>query len=137
MTPAVRTSTCNIIQYKQYSTPISADRFKAIDGDEPSLWTNAHAVLTFLRANPDAAFTRGEIVEATDVSANSVGPTLVRLRERGRVDHRGQYWRVSDHDRGFDAAVDHAAARETASFDVASWHDHAVDPRDKRERERD
>ena len=133
-----RGSTFNTDQYIQYSMPISADRFEAIDddGDEPSPGTNAHRILRFLRANPDTAFTRGEIAAATDVPANSVGPTLVRLRDRGRVDHRGQYWRVSDHDRTLDAAVDQsaatAAARESDSFDHETWRAHAVDPRDDR-----
>jgi len=119
--------------------PISADRFEAIDddGDEPSPGTNAQVILSFLRAHPETAFTRGEIADATDVPANSVGPTLVRLRDRGRVDHRGQYWRVSDHDRSLDAAVDQstatAAARESGSFDREAWQAHAVDPRDERD----
>lgn len=119
--------------------PIGADRFDAIDddGDEPGPGTNAARILAFLRANPDTAFTRSEVADATDVPVNSVGPTLVRLRERGRVDHRGQYWRVSDHERGLDAAVAHsadaAAAREDESFDVAAWQAHAVDPRTTRD----
>lgn len=119
--------------------PIGADRFEAIDddGDEPGPGTNAQAILSVLRAHPETAFTRSEIADATDVPVNSVGPTLVRLRDRGHVDHRGQYWRVSDHDRGLDAAVDQsaatAAARESESFDRESWRAHAVDPRDERE----
>lgn len=129
--------------------PIGADRFEAIDddSDEPTPGTNAARILAFLRATPDTAFTRSEIADATDVSVNSVGPTLVRLRERGRVDHRGQYWRVSDHERGLDAAVAHSAdaatAREDESFDIDAWQAHAVDPRasraegDEPERERD
>lgn len=72
------------------------------------------------------------------MKAGSVGPTLVRLRERGRVDHRGTYWRVSDHDRSVDAAAGHASAavadRETDGETpmMEEWQDHAVDPRTDR-----
>jgi len=119
--------------------PIGADRFDAIDddGDEPAPGTNAARILAFLRASPDTAYTRSEIADATDVAVNSVGPTLVRLRERGRVDHRGQYWRVSDHERGLDAAVAHTVdavtAREDEPFDIEAWQAHAVDPRASRD----
>lgn len=118
--------------------PISADRFEALeeDPDRPTPGTNAHEILAFLAANPGMAYTQSEIVEATSVTQGSVGPTLVRLREAGRVDHRGTYWRVSDHERSVDEAIGHAAAtaaaRETDSFDVDAWLDHAEDPREER-----
>lgn len=119
--------------------PISADRFEAIDDEDdgPSPGTNAYEILTFLRQHADKAFTQSEIVEATDVTAGSVGPTLVRLRERGRVDHRGKYWRISDYERSVDAAVSHAdavaASHEDDPFPDDEWQDHAVDPRERRE----
>lgn len=118
--------------------PIGADRFESIsDGDDdPTAGSNAAAILRFLREHPDQAFTQSEIADATDVTSGSVGPTLVRLRERGRVDHRGNYWRVSDHDLGVDAAAGHAAktaasresGEETPAYE--EWQEHAVDPRD-------
>jgi len=118
--------------------PISTDRFEDIpeDGDGPAPGTNGATILEFLREYPDKAFTQSEIAEAADVKAGSVGPTLVRLRERGRVDHRGTYWRVSDHERGVDAATGHAAATaaeregEDETPDYEEWREHAVDPRD-------
>jgi len=118
--------------------PISTDRFEDIpeDGDGPAPGTNAATMLEFLRGHPDKAFTQSEIAEATDVKSGSVGPTLVRLRERGRVDHRGTYWRVSDHERSVDAATGHAAATaaeheaEDETPDYDEWQEHAVDPRD-------
>lgn len=119
--------------------PISADRFEAIDdGDDvPSPGTNAYHILSFLEANADMAFTQTEVAEATGVTRGSVGPTLVRLRESGRVDHRGTYWRVSDHVRSLDAGVAHAgdvaARHEETSFDREEWQEHAVDPRESRE----
>ncbi|EMA27125.1 hypothetical protein [Haloarcula japonica] len=118
--------------------PISADRFEDIpdDGDTPSPETNAGAILAFLRDNPEKAFTRSEIAAETGVKKGSVGPTLVRLRERGRVDHRGNYWRISDHEASVNTATAHATAAivareadgETPSYE--DWQEHAVDPRD-------
>ena len=119
--------------------PISTDRFDEIepDDDVPAPGTNADEVLSFLAANADQAFTRGEIAAATDVKQGSIGPTLVRLREAGRVDHRGQYWRLSDHERSLDDGVEHAgavaASREEESFDYDEWMEHAEDPREERE----
>jgi hypothetical protein len=127
------------IQYIRYSrsgVPISSDRFEALgdDTDGPTPGTNAAKLLAFLRSNPDKAFTQSELAAETDVTAGSVGPTLVRLRERGRVDHRGNYWRVSDHDSGVDDAAGHAAGAlfdresEGETPEMAEWEGHAVDP---------
>lgn len=121
--------------------PISKDQFEELedDGDGPTPGTNAAVILKFLRKNPNKAFTQSEIAEETGVKAGSVGPTLVRLRERGRVDHRGEYWRISDHDRSSDAAVRHAAASladreaEGETPSMGEWEEHAVDPRDRRD----
>lgn len=121
--------------------PISSDRFDEISEDDrrPSPGTNAAAILDFLRENDDQAFTQSEIADVTGVKSGSVGPTLVRLRERGRVDHRGNYWRISDHDRSVSAATGHAAATladredegETPSYE--EWQEYAVDSRDEDE----
>lgn len=121
--------------------PIGTDRFEAIDEDDtgPAPGTNGDRILRFLRTHPEKAFTRGEIVEETEIPPGSVGPTLVRLRERGRVDHRGRYWRVSDHDRSLDEAVEHSAATLSARESDGEtprrdeWAEHAVDPRDHRD----
>ncbi|MEF8831091.1 MAG: MarR family transcriptional regulator [Halobacteriales archaeon] len=121
--------------------PISKDRFEEIGNGEdgPTPGTNAAEILAFLRDNPDKAFTQSEIADATEVKAGSVGPTLVRLRERGRVDHRGKYWGVSDHDQSLDATTRHASAtmaeHETdgETPEMAEWQEHAVDPRDHRD----
>lgn len=122
--------------------PISKDQFEEMQGDreeEPTPGTNASRILSFLRAHSDQAFTQSEIADETDVKPGSVGPTLVRLRERGRVDHRGTYWRVSDHEESIAAATGLAAAtaaareseEETPRMDA--WREHAVDPREHRD----
>jgi hypothetical protein len=123
--------------------PISKDRFEEMggDGDEgaPTPGTNAAKILEFLRAHPDKAFTQSEIAAETAVTSGSVGPTLVRLRKRGRVDHRGTYWRVSDHEQSLDAATEQAAAtlraRETDEEvpQMSDWQEQATDPRDTRD----
>ncbi|THE65835.1 ArsR family transcriptional regulator [Salinadaptatus halalkaliphilus] len=122
--------------------PISKDQFEEIgdrkDRDGPTPGTNAAKILSFLRTHPNKAFTQSEIAEKTDVTSGSVGPTLVRLRERGRVDHRGKYWRVSDHDQSVDTATGHAATALAAREDdnekpqMTNWQEHAVDPREHR-----
>lgn len=119
--------------------PISSDRFEEIPEDGgagPAPGTNADRILSFLRSNPGKAFTQSEIAAETGVKPGSVGPTLVRLRERGRVDHRGTYWRISDHESGVDDATAHSAAtvadhetdEETPSYE--EWQEYAVDPRE-------
>jgi len=94
-------------------------------------------ILSFLEEHADQAFTQTEIAEATGVKRGSVGPTLVRLRENGRVEHRGTYWRISDHVRSVDAATNHtadtAASYEDAPLAYDEWQEHAVDPRENRD----
>ena len=124
--------------------PISKDRFEELgddgdgDGNDPTPGTNAAKILEFLRTNSDKAFTQSEIAAETSVKRGSVGPTLVRLRERGRVDYQGNYWRVSDHEESVAAGTEHAsdalATRENDAETprMAEWQDHAVDPREHR-----
>lgn len=118
--------------------PIGADRFEEIDGDADSApRTNAYEIVTFLAENADQAFTQSEIAAATDVARGSIGPTLVRLREDGRVDHAGTYWRISDHELSVRSATElgagSVASRESIPFEYDEWEDHAVDPRESRE----
>jgi len=118
--------------------PISADRFEEIDNESsPAPGTNAHDILSFLESHPNKAFTQSEIVEVTGVTRGSVGPTLSRLREAGRVDHKGKYWRVSDHAQSVDAATGHAgevaASHEDEPMVYDEWQEYAVDPREDRD----
>ena len=118
--------------------PISADRFEEItDDSDLTPGTNAHEILSFLESRSDQAFTQSEIADATDVTRGSIGPTLIRLREAGRVDHKGTYWRVSDHVRSVDAATAHAgdvaASHEYTPMAYDDWQEYAVDPRERRD----
>jgi len=120
--------------------PFSADRFDEIDDetdDRPSPSPNPEEIFTFLEDHPEQAFTQSEIALATEVIPGLVGPTLVRLWATRRVDHRGTYWRISDHAQSVDAATGHTAAvaacHEDTPLDYDEWQEHAVDPRDTRE----
>jgi len=105
--------------------------------DGPTPGTNAHEVLSFLEDHADEAFTQSEIADATGIAKGSVGPTLARLHEGGRVDHKGIYWRISDHvpeprcHRSPRRAT--AASREDEQRRTTTGWEHAVDPRTDRE----
>lgn len=119
--------------------PISKDEFRAIDGDgspRPDLGpdTTQGAVYRFLLTNADQAFRQREIVDAVDVPAGSVGPTLQRLEEHGLVDHRGRFWAIADDDHAVASAGLHGAATADelddgfTEGDIDDWMETAVDP---------
>ena len=121
--------------------PISKDEFQGIDEDSPSRpdlspETTQGAVYRFLLANADRAFRQREIVEAVDVPAGSIGPTLKRLEDHGLVAHRDRFWAISDEEHAVASAGQQTAATADAvdgGFDddaVAAWMDTAVDPID-------
>lgn len=124
--------------------PISKDRFVEIqdrhEGD-PTPETNAAQILEFLREHPNEAFRQSEITDKTEVKSGSVGPTLVRLRERGRVDHHAKYWAISDQDRAVGTSTALASSTlssredEDETPEMSEWEDHAVDPREYRNAE--
>lgn len=84
----------NTIQYNPVHMPISTDRFTHLDEDSITLaeGTNAHEIMAFFVTHPEEAFRRSELIEQTEVKEGSIGPTLQRLRERGLVRHRQNYW---------------------------------------------
>jgi len=77
------------------------------------------------------------VAEETSVTTGSIGPTLARLRESGQVEHKGNYWRVSDYARSVTAAASHAseiaASYEDEPPNYEAWQAHSVDPCDDRE----
>lgn len=99
--------------------PINIDRFE----DEPEdlldikEGTQPHAILTFLMANEDQAFTQTEIHEATGIARGSVGVVLSRLEKRGLVRHRGRYWAISEDERLASYAAQEAASSASTSDD--------------------
>lgn len=98
--------------------------------------SNAHRVLSFLAEHPELGFKPSEIREHVDVPTGSLNPTLLRLEERGLVEHESPYWSAGDDDRL--AAVAGTAnsmrafeaAHEDDSFD--GWQSTDIDPRNDR-----
>lgn len=80
--------------------PIDRERFEHLTGDALELrkGTNAYAVVSFLAAHPDQAFTRAEIRDGANLPDGSVGPVLSRLKADGLVEHRGKYWALGPDD---------------------------------------
>lgn len=112
--------------------PISKRRFEEIDESGVPPETNAERIAEFLRENQDQAFRLSEIQERTGIKRGSVGPTLSRLKERSVVDHRGNYWTISDSDVASQEAAVHtseAAAEydDGREFDVSAWAAEAED----------
>jgi len=119
--------------------PISKDRFQAIGEDGPSRpdlspETTQGAVYRFLVANADKAFRQRELVDAVDVPAGSIGPTLKRLEEHGLVEHRDRFWAIADAEHAIASAAHHVAATADeidggfSDADIESWMETAVDP---------
>lgn len=96
--------------------PVDIDRFESGKlPDEPSA---PEQVVTFLAGNRDKAFTRAEIAAAVDASPNAVGTALSRLKERGLVRHKGEFWAITDDEERLAAAYDlHAVSRRLDEAD--------------------
>ncbi|AEN05837.1 hypothetical protein Halar_2156 [halophilic archaeon DL31] len=112
--------------------PITKQRFEQLGESQVAPETNAERIVEFLTQHAKQAFRITEIHEGTGVKKGSVGPTLSRLKERGVVEHRGNYWAISDSYLTSQEAVAHTS--ETAAeydngkeFDVASWAAEADD----------
>jgi hypothetical protein len=119
--------------------PIPKDEFESIDEGGPSPPdlapdTTQGMVCRFLLEHADQAFRQRDIIDAVDVPAGSVGPTLKRLEEHDIVEHRGSYWAIADAEHAVGSAGLHGAvtAEELdggfSDDDVAAWMEDAVDP---------
>ena len=115
--------------------PITKDSFDRISDEGADLDSEADRILDFLIQNEDKAYTKSEIVAETNVTQENVEPALDRLRERGSVERKSDYWRVSDHRLAVRCAT--ALTAETArqhddgkEFDVEKWAEYAVDEAD-------
>lgn len=106
--------------------PIHKERFETIEEDGIRPGTNADRIMNFLVENEDYAFGMTEIAEGADIPQGSVGPTLQRMKEDGLVEHRANYWRVSDSYMASKAGitmVNEVAAEydDGKEFDIESW----------------
>lgn len=104
--------------------PVSIDDFES--GDLPREPSVPERVLAFLDANATQAFTRSELAAAIDEDANTVGTALSRLKTRGLVRHRADYWAITDDRERVAAAYDlHAATEhlddEDGGIDADAW----------------
>ena len=73
--------------------PIDIDAFEARDDHRAP--TTSERVLRFLLDNDQQAYARQEIAEAIDVSPETVGTNLTRLKRRDLVRHREPYWAIA------------------------------------------
>lgn len=111
---------------------IDIERFEE---DDPDTWddpTNAERVLTFLSEHDDRAWKQSAIAERTGVKHGSIGSVLGRLRERGLVRHRGEYWAITDDRERLRDAVDlHRVAtlldERYGDERKSEWLEHAAD----------
>jgi len=109
---------------------------RALDGvgdDVPTIrpGTNKWDVLELLVTNPDTGYTRSEIVEATGISENSIGPVLSRLKKADLVENRMGYWFAGSDERVqaiHDAVLSLVASGERMEpEDFSGWRDSSTD----------
>jgi len=120
----------------KYSTVHMAIERRALDGvgdDVPTIrpGTNKWDVLELLVTNPDTGYTRSEIVEATGISENSIGPVLSRLKKADLVENRMGYWFAGSDERVqaiHDAVLSLVASGERMEpEDFSGWRDSSTD----------
>jgi len=110
--------------------PVRIDEFES--GTLPDGPSVPEQVVTYLYTHRDHAFTRSEIAGGIDESPNAVGTALSRLKDRGLVRHRGEYWAITDDEERLADAYDlHTASRrlddEDGGIDADSWDEAAPD----------
>jgi Mn-dependent DtxR family transcriptional regulator len=124
--------------------PIDIEEFEAVpDGRERS---TSELIVEFLFENSDAAFTRSEIAEAVERDPNTVGTNLSRLKDRGLVRHRGNYWAITDDTDRLVSEIRHADSLTrladslgptiTSEADAEAWSDAQPDREHPSESER-
>ncbi len=98
--------------------PISRDEFDASEVSETE-YSTAKAIVKHLADHDELAFTRQEIADAIDRNPNTVSTNLSRLKNRGFVEHRSNYWALTkDEDRLEELAEKVSALRSAkAGFD--------------------
>ena len=113
--------------------PIDIETFESAPEDRlrRSDTTNAERVMRFLGANPDQAFTQGEISERAGVKTGSISVVLSRLEKRGLVRHRGHYWALGE-EADLSSYTDLGESTRTANErfgeeDMDEWLEYAVD----------
>ena len=110
--------------------PIDIETFTEASTEELTETTNGEKVIRFLYQNRDKAFTPSEIAEGTGVKKTSISTVLRRLKERELVQHKGDYWALSDEERVQDADRFHQTMDDLderfGAEDIDEWRQHAV-----------
>lgn len=106
--------------------PVRIEDFES--GELPQTPSVPKQVVTYLATHRDKAFTRSELAAALDAEPNTVGTALSRLKDRGLVRHKGEYWAVADDmERVADAYELHSLSerleREDGGIDADAWDD--------------
>ncbi|WP_248516629.1 MarR family transcriptional regulator [Salinarchaeum laminariae] len=111
---------------------IDRERFDRSSESELEALSTADRVLAFLGVNDDRAFKASEIAHRTDRDDGAVSTALTRLKERGLVEHKGNYWAVTIDEERLEAHDGYA--RATALFneqlgeeDRGAWREHTPD----------
>jgi predicted transcriptional regulator len=88
-------------------------------------------VLGFLSVHDDRAFKAREIANQTGLDEGAVSTALSRLKNRGLVEHKAEYWAVTADDErlaessGYEQAT--AVLNEQLGEEDADWAEHAPD----------
>lgn len=111
---------------------IDRETFEQSSEDELQELSNTDHVLGFLAVNDDKAFKAYEIARQTELDNGIVSTALSRLKGRGLVEHKGQYWaittdeqRLADHD-GY-ARATALLNKQFGEEDRKAWQAHAPD----------
>lgn len=103
--------------------PVSIDDFES--GNLPRGPSAPEQVVAYLYTHREQAFTRSEIATAIEEDPNTVGTALSRLKDRGLVRHRDEYWAITDDDGRLAAAYDlHVASHrldDDGGIDADEW----------------
>lgn len=118
--------------------PVRIDEFES--GELPDGPSVPEQVVIYLYAHRDHAFTRSEIAGSIGESPNTVGTALSRLKHRGLVRHRGEYWAITDDEERLTDAYDlHTVSRqldqEDGGIDADTWDEAAPDTQHPSEQE--
>lgn len=111
---------------------IDRETFERSSEDELEELSTTDHVLGFLAANDEKAFKASEIARQTELDRGGVSTALSRLKDRGLVEHKGQYWAITTDEQRLDTHSGYA--RATALFneqfgteDRDEWHAIAPD----------